>query len=67
MRGRIGQILDAADAGDAAAADAQACGPADVTLRRFWSHGPGVKRCGERAGQVVDLAAWKKAARGVAR
>jgi hypothetical protein len=60
MRGKIGQILEAHDQ------DAHASAPADVTLRRFWSQGPGVKSC-DRTAQVIDLAVWKKATEAVAR
>jgi hypothetical protein len=63
MRGKIGQILEAAGADDP---QAHAGAPADVTLRRFWSQGPGVRSC-DRTAQVIDLAAWKKAMEAVAR
>jgi hypothetical protein len=58
MRGKLGPILEDSDL------DAPAGALADVTLRRFWSHGPGpAKTRGERTdlgAQVIDLAAWKQ-------
>jgi hypothetical protein len=64
MRGKLGPILEDSDL------DAPAGTLADVTLRRFWSHGPGpAKTHGETAhlgAQVIDLAAWKQG-RGSAR
>jgi hypothetical protein len=58
MRGKLAPILEEHDL------DAPAGALADVTLRRFWSHGPGpAKTHGERThlgAQVIDLAAWKQ-------